>query len=108
MLFLFFALSGFLFFQNLEWKDFSRKFKTRFKSLFVPYIIGNLLVFLFVYAICHIPQIASKTSFSLPGFELGGFLYDTFWDTNYNITWFIRDLMIFMVCVFVSILLIYN
>lgn len=94
----FFALSGFLFFQNLEWKDFPRKLKTRFKSLFVPYIIWNLLGFLFVPAICHIPQIASRTNFSLPEFELGGFSYDTLWDTNYNITWFIRDLMIYIIC----------
>lgn len=93
----FFAISGFLFFNNLiGWKDWLKKIKKRLKSLFVPFIIWNLIGFLFVLAIINIPQIANKTHFELPQFEFWSFLYDIFWDTKYNITWFIKDLMIFM------------
>lgn len=93
----FFAISGFLFFNKLTGlRDWYEKIKRRFKSLFVPYVIWCLIGYLFVLAIVNIPQIANKTNFELPQFEIWGFLYDTFWDTKYNITWFIRDLMIYM------------
>lgn len=93
----FFAISGFLFFNKLTGlRDWFEKIKRRLKSLFVPYVIWCLIGYLFVLAIVNIPQIANKTNFELPQFEFWGFLYDTFWDTKYNITWFIRDLMIYM------------
>jgi len=92
----FFALSGFLFFTNLNWKEYPRKLKTRVKSLFVPYIIWNLIGLLSVLVICQIPQLAGKINTVAPSLELGTLLKNTFWYTEYNITWFIKDLMIFI------------
>ena len=93
----FFAMSGFLFFTNLKWKDFPRKLKTRFHSLFIPFVLWNLIGFLLVFIVTHIPAFSGKINTTSPPTDIVSILKATFWDTEYNITWFIKDLMIFVV-----------
>ena len=62
----FFAISGFLFFNKLTGlRDWYEKIKRRLKSLFVPYVIWCLIGYLFVLAIVNIPQIAKKNNESV-------------------------------------------
>ena len=61
---LFFALSGYLFFHNLPENPnagwFGKKIKSRFFSLFIPYIIANCVAFgLYFIAIKHYPSMVS-------------------------------------------------
>lgn len=44
----FFALSGFLFYQNFQLSNLFSKWRTRFWSLFVPFIVWNILGFAYV------------------------------------------------------------
>lgn len=91
---IFFFLSGFLFFQS--WPDlvdkerFALKYKSRIKSLFIPYIIANAL---FILAFTAIDLFQGEISINV--YEL----FKGFWAKTGNLPadpplWFLRDLMV--------------
>ena len=102
----FFFFSGFLFFSNLDswniqvWVD---KIKKRFFSLFVPYIIWNVIALLAVFGYGWLrarfnPDVA--TSSFIGTLNANGWL-DMFWSSNFGCPidyplWFIRDLIVFV------------
>ena len=97
----FFFISGFLFF--LSKKSFSQKLKTRFHTLFIPYLLWNALLFglyLISFLLGYPQDINGK---SIPDFTLQDYLR-IFWDRgsydNGNFVpilcpfWYIRNLLI--------------
>ena len=95
---LFYAISGYLFFQNYhslstEW--FGKKIKSRIKTLLVPYLVGNVVVF-FCFYLSHIllrDRECQDTVLSLQR------IIGIFWNPLGNpVFWFLRDLMIVIVC----------
>ena len=54
---LFFAISGFLFFNNLSpsIENFFKKYKNRFFSLIIPFLFWNLIIFLFFFIAQNLP-----------------------------------------------------
>ncbi len=101
---LFFGISGFLFFINFDvsLKNYIKKIKSRTKTLLIPFLIWNTIIFLF-YAFA---QNFSVTSDYFTGtrplvLEQSGFkfieLFFGFDEFNYPVAyqfWFIRDLII--------------
>ena len=92
----FFVISGFLFFSNsliLDKESYSRKLKSRVKSLLVPYVIAN--------AIYVLINIVAKRSLDISLFEF----FDSWIGTNGFPAdpplWYIRDLMVLVVFSFV-------
>lgn len=50
----FFLMSGYLFFKNLEYwnnQEYVKKMKSRFWTLFIPYLLWNLIAFCFLFII---------------------------------------------------------
>jgi len=94
---MFFAVSGFLFYQNFNYSKLGSKLKSRVKSLFVPYVIWNVSGYLFLVLLLALPFVGSRMNRSLPPFEIIGFVKDVFIECNYNATWFLLDLMIFAI-----------
>ena len=92
---MFFALSGFLFYQNFDYSKLEMKLQSRIKTLFVPYIIWNLIGFLFVIVLVYTPFVGERMNRILPPFEFAKYIKSIFWDCEYNALWFIRDLLIF-------------
>ena len=105
---LFFLISGFLFF--FKEKEFTieiyiNKLKKRIKSLFMPYIIWNILVLLLYFVVQNLaPTMNSGRTKLVTEFDFSDLLC-CFWsmkDLNGQATpidgplWFIRDLMIIM------------
>lgn len=100
---LFFFISGLMFFCNIEsyksipyfikysWKG---KMKRRLRSLLVPYIIWNLIAFLFFYIKKDVDFTFSNLMHSLWDFKKDGFW---FFPIN-GVFWFIRDLFIVSIC----------
>lgn len=96
---MFFILSGFLFFRNapkqFEIRFFTGKWKSRLVSLLVPYVIANIVAF-----VCY--WLAYKYFPSM----VDGFFGDSwknplfvFWTGPVNLSlWFIRDLIIAVLC----------
>lgn len=72
----FFALSGFLFYRKFELSQLKRKWISRFRSLFIPYLIWNTIYMLVTYAISPLPFI-NQEPFALTAETLynGIFLY---------------------------------
>lgn len=114
----FFLISGFLFFNNLDCfnaKTYKKKINSRFKTIIIPYMVWNLLFLCYLYARSLIKayvggnELPSLLSFF---FERGG--YHIFWDCNmWNLDrvnwvgyaipasapiliplWFLRDLIV--------------
>ena len=97
----FFFISGFLFF--LSKKSYTEKLRSRFHTLFIPYILWNLLLlilYVFAYAIGHPQDINGK---NIVGYSFIDYLR-IFWDRgsydNGNFVpllcplWYIRNLII--------------
>ena len=108
---LFFLISGYLFFCNVDSfdvKTYGRKLKKRAKTLLVPYLIWNLLMLVVMYTGQQFfPSMMSGNSMLVSEFRLKDWLL-SFWDISYRTggglsqpangaLWFIRDLMIVMV-----------
>jgi surface polysaccharide O-acyltransferase-like enzyme len=104
---LFFALSGYLYFFNFKasFDNFIKKFKSRFRTLFMPFIIWNMLIFIFFAIAQNTPIIEHYFTgdrplvLSLDGFESIAlfFGFDGFeYPVAYQF-WFIRDLIILVV-----------
>lgn len=94
---MFFAISGFLFYQNYDSSKLISKWKTRFKSLVVPFFVWNLVGFLFAWLLLHIPSVSSVINRKIPDYNLLTWMSDVFIYTRYNVTWFIRNLIIYIV-----------
>lgn len=105
---LFFFVSGMLFFWNIEkfnWTIFKQKIKSRFTSLFIPYVFWNLLVLVYIFAVQLLfPGVMSAKNKLVSDYSFMDFL-NSFWNMslvnngggNFPIDgplWFIRDLMI--------------
>lgn len=102
----FFFISGYLFFNKLQewsWSEWTRKIKSRGKTLLIPYLLWNLIAFFAYWAYAQ----AQGDGISLQQhFQNNGGLR-LFWGTNGDIPlgvrsapcdqplWFIRDLMVF-------------
>lgn len=101
----FFMLSGYLFFYNLQGFDFSaicRKWKSRIKSLVVPYILWGTIFAMARFLGAKYFGFESFGTFVDGKFSFTGFL-TCFWDTGYGYPldfplWFVRNLIIFVVC----------
>lgn len=105
---LFFLISGFLFFLNIDFNKeiYSHKLKSRVKSLLIPYLFWNIAFLLFYYTASHLPILQNwfKGCEYTPGFILsslwgraGG---DPLNPMTYPIAyqfWFIRDLMVVVI-----------
>lgn len=104
---LFFALSGYLFFLNFKAssENFIKKFKSRFRTLFIPFVIWNMLIFIFFAIAQNTPTVSDYFTgerplvLELEGFEnialffgFNGFEYPAAYQF-----WFIRDLMLLVV-----------
>lgn len=90
----FLIISGYLFFINYSWDKVREKYKTRFKSLLVPYLVWNTIVFLFFFVLTHISGF--KEYINKPEVELSWHsIYRNiiFCDLNFSM-WFIRALIV--------------
>lgn len=111
---IFFLISGYYFFTGLQsWKAevYTQKLKNRFHSLFIPYIVWNLIALIF----CLLNESIPNDSFSVNSYISEHGWFRIFWDNNFiesstftnilgqsmhqsyplNIPlWFLRDLML--------------
>ena len=100
----FFFVSGYFFFNGFDdrwdWQLWLKKLKSRFKSLFLPYVIWNVLAALyFVFPLFvgkHREGFSGLPAWlSVHGGPLGFLWYDPVYEGPINMPlWFLRDLMV--------------
>lgn len=102
---LFFLISAFLFFKERELtKDiYFSKIKSRIKTLFIPFILWNTIILVFLYSAQSIPALAnffSQRRWATPGLNIWDISNALFGITRDPILfqfWFLRDLIIFVI-----------
>jgi surface polysaccharide O-acyltransferase-like enzyme len=98
---LFFFISGFLFFRNIDGftkQDYLKKLKSRGKTLLIPYLFWNITVLLIFYVAQSVPTLDmwfnNKVEYNFR------YILETLWGFDNDNTpvayqfWFIRDLMV--------------
>lgn len=96
---LFFSISGYLFFIGFKAsiEGFIQKYKSRFKSIFIPYIIWNILVLIQMVALKHMPVLGSHINSDVNSFfqlNIIEQINELFVKPYAFHLWFIRDLII--------------
>lgn len=91
----FFLISSFLFYRNFTINLYFKKIKSRFRSLFIPYIIWNTF-YCIAFILCNqLPFLEGKFN-SYVVFDLKTNLIGIIM-SDYTPLWFVRDLMIFVI-----------
>lgn len=94
---LFFLISGVLFYRNYTYKDTFKKYKSRVKSLLIPYLIWCSFYTVAVM-ILHYTPLGSRFQFDVP-FTLKNLIMGVFFNDFYSSFWFVFNLMVFtLVC----------
>lgn len=86
---MFFMISGYLFYRNFSIDKLLYKYKSRFKSLFIPYLIWNIIAFLYSFCISKF----AGANVEIPNGILSN-VYKIL-NSNYSVLWFVKYLMIF-------------
>lgn len=111
---LFFFISGFLFFYNVEKFDvrvYMNKMKKRIYSLIVPYISWNIIILMLILLVQILfPSMVTSNKKLILDYSITDYLW-TFWNTNMinpgfssmpspicGQFWFLRDLIVLSVC----------
>ena len=92
----FFVLSGYLFFRNYSWRVVWIKYRSRLKSLLIPYIVWCTLYFLIYLGLTHMPVI--KNHMNMQPVPLSFVYYlSCLWNSTYTTLWFVKSLLLAIV-----------
>lgn len=92
---LFFALSGFLFYQNLSKDNIKRKLLSRIYSLIIPYIVWNITGFIYFQLLSLFPALRQYYGGQIETFSVS-VLLNAIFNYKYNApTWFLKTLIIY-------------
>ncbi len=94
----FFVRAGMLFFRNFSVKVYPQKLKSRFFSLLIPFVVWNLIAYVFDVAITKLPVISNyiyqRSTEPLTGQEL----YRILVEYKYHpFNWFLASLIVYVV-----------
>ena len=92
----FFVLSGYLFFQNYTPKVLLRKWKSRFFSVLIPYLIWNAVGYLYIFILSMIPYIKDRLTNSIDGFNFIEFFKAIIIGEYNGVTWFLQCLIVYI------------
>ena len=94
---MFFALSGYLFFQDFEYSKLKEKWKRRIFSVLIPYLIWNLVAYLYYQGIGLVPFIRESMNHTLEPFNLRWLVLNTLFDVSkHQVTWFLQNLLVYI------------
>lgn len=92
---MFFFISAMLFYKGLSAvSDIKRKLKKRLNTLFLPYILWNILFVAIYWIMTHIPFIASMMNMPPVPSDFMGICVSIL-NSKYTVLWFVKDLMVF-------------
>lgn len=104
----FFLCSGYLFYKNYSYENMLQKYRSRITSVLVPYVLWNLLYYLFNIILCQIPKLRSLFPDKNASFSLSGIIDAIINYTWCPIFWYLQFLIIFILLSPVCYLLIKN
>ena len=106
--YLFYLISGILFFKSFKIKDLLSKWKNRFSTIVVPYCIWCTLYYFYLVLCSNLPFInslmneADKVSLSIHEW------INSLWINKYYTLWFLQNLIVFIILTPIIFLLLNN
>lgn len=93
---MFFALSGYLFYQNFSFDKIKSKLKSRFLSIVIPYVVWNVIAYLVFVIIYSIPFVIEHTNYIMEPFNFEWLIKNAVFGYH-NILWFLRNIIIYTI-----------
>lgn len=103
---LFYVISGYLFFRNYSLNKIFEKYNSRFFTLVIPYLIWNLIPFLYYFMLTNILAIANNINREIVTLSAGSLI--KILNGSYNALWFIKFLFIYILLAPLIFILIKN
>lgn len=94
----FFLISGYLFFRTFKWSKVLDKYKSRFCTIVVPYIIWCSIYYLYYCLLTHLPGIGDFLNEGNPIALTIRTWIDWLWNQSYYTLWFLKELIILIAC----------
>lgn len=91
----FFMISAFLFYYNADINNIKDKLKRRIFSLIIPYLLWNIIGYLYFQIISLFPFIKINYGGSIEDFSFVGLIKSAFTGEYNLVTWFLRSLIIY-------------
>lgn len=92
---MFFVISGYLFYRNFTIEKLFKKWKSRIRTLLVPYLLWNTFTFVFYYCISNAPITRNFLSMDAIKLTIENIVQGVFFH-SYTVLWFVEVLMIFV------------
>lgn len=92
----FFVLSAYLFYKSFDMSKLFSKYKSRFKSLFIPYIVWSGAAFAYIAILSNVSFFSSRMNMGKVELTLSNILKSVLL-SEYAPLWFVRNLMIFVI-----------
>lgn len=93
----FFMMSGFLFFRNFTWDKLKSKYRSRFISVGIPYLLWCSIYYLYYVVLTRIPFVVRlMNGNSVTPFNLSTWL-SKLWVDEYFVFWFLKDLIVLII-----------
>ena len=92
---MFFIMSAFLFYQNLNTDNLQRKLKSRIRSLVIPYLIWNAIYYIFFKCMYVIPFTQESVKYFVEPFTLNDFFRSILLGKYNLVSWFLRCLIVY-------------
>lgn len=97
---MYFVLSGYMFYQNIDWGNILSKWKRRIFTLVIPYLIWNFIAYVYWCVVTNISFVSGKLNMETVHFSIIHFLKEVIvWNNPldvYGPFWFIHSLIIFV------------
>lgn len=104
----FFLISGYLFFRTFSWNRIWVKYKSRFFSILVPYLLWCCIYYLYYIVISRIPGVREYINNGVPiEFSVSTWI-DWLWNQSYYTLWFLKELILLIAATPIIYLLMKN
>ena len=91
----FFLLSGYLFFRTFTWKKLVDKYKSRLKSIVIPYLVWCSIYYLYFVFLTNVPIIRNYMHSDRICLSIYNWLL-SLWPKSYYTLWFLKNLILFI------------
>lgn len=88
----FFMISGYLFFRNFKWEKLQEKYKSRLRSIIVPYFLWCTIYYLAYVCITGIPSVHARMNREQVLLSADTWLR-WLWEEQYYTLWFLKELI---------------
>lgn len=92
----FFLISGYLFYRTFTWDKIKEKYKSRFFTVLIPYVVWITINYAYFWLLTHVPMIASRMNMDTVEFTVKGYIQALLHSEYNDPMWFINALILYI------------